>query len=157
ILIFGEHRFIGLENYRFLLSDGRFWSALGNTCYFAFVAVSLELILGVIVALLLHAAGPGAGLLRVSVLLPWALPRVVSAKVWAWLFNPHYGLVTRLLPARDANVLGLPGWAMHAAILVDVWKTTPFVALLVLAGLKGIPDDLYQAARIDGASRLRTF
>jgi multiple sugar transport system permease protein len=157
ILVFGEHRFIGVENYRFLVSDGRFWTALGNTAYFTLVAVSLELVLGTVFALLLDAARPGAGLVRASILIPWAIPTVVSAKMWAWLFNPDYGLITRLLPLHDANPLGLPGWAMHAAILVDVWKTTPFVALLVLAGLKGIPADLYQAARIDGASRLRTF
>jgi multiple sugar transport system permease protein len=157
ILVFGDHRFVGLDNYRFLVSDGRFWTALANTAYFTLVAVSVELVLGVSFALLLHAARPGSGLVRASVLIPWAIPTVVSAKMWAWLFNPDYGLVTRLLPVRDANVLGLPGWAMHAAILVDVWKTTPFVALLVLAGLKGIPEDLYQAARVDGASKLRTF
>jgi multiple sugar transport system permease protein len=88
---------------------------------------------------------------------PWAIPTVVSAKMWAWLWNADYGLATRLFAPKGVDPLGTPGWAMHAAILVDVWKTTPFVTLLLLAGLKGIPDDLYQAARVDGAGRLRTF
>jgi multiple sugar transport system permease protein len=157
ILVFHEKRFIGASNYAFLLSDARFWSALGNTAYFALVAVTLELLLGLGFALLLTAAVPGRGLLRASILVPWAIPTVVSAKLWAWLFNPDYGLVTRLLSLSDVNLLGTPGYAMHAAILVDVWKTTPFVALLLLAGLQTIPQDLYKAAEIDGASRLRTF
>lgn len=157
ILVFHEHRFVGLDNFAFLLQDARFWSALGNTAYFAIVAVSLELCLGLGFALLLSAAAPGRGLLRASILVPWAIPTVVSARMWAWLFNPDHGLVTRLLPLSDASILGTPGLAMHAAILVDVWKTTPFVALLLLAGLQTIPQDLYRAAEIDGASRWRQF
>lgn len=157
ILVFHEQRFVGAGNYAFLLRDARFWTALGNTTYFAIVAVSLELALGLAFALLLSAAAPGRGLLRASILVPWAIPTVVSAKLWAWLFNPDYGALTRLLPATDTNMLGTPGYAMHAAILVDVWKTTPFVALLLLAGLQAIPQDLYKAAEIDGASRLRAF
>ncbi len=157
ILVFQEHRFVGLDNYAFLLRDARFWTALGNTAYFALVAVAVELGLGLAFALLLSAAAPGRGLLRASILVPWAIPTVVSARMWAWLFNPDHGLVTRLLPASDASFLGTPGLAMHAAILVDVWKTTPFVALLLLAGLQTIPRDLYRAAEIDGASRWRAF
>ena len=157
ILVFHEQRFVGADNYAFLLRDARFWTALGNTAYFAAVAVALELCLGLGFALLLSSAVRGRGLLRASILVPWAIPTVVSAKLWGWLFNPDYGLVTRLLPVSDVNLLGTPGFAMHAAILVDVWKTTPFVALLLLAGLQTIPGDLYKAAEIDGASRLRAF
>jgi multiple sugar transport system permease protein len=157
ILVFHEHRFIALDNYAFLLTDARFWGALRNTAYFAVVAVAVELLLGLGIALLLDAAAPGRGLVRAAVLVPWAVPTVVSAKLWAWLYNPDYGLLTRLLPVHDVNFLGMPGWAMHAAILVDVWKTTPFVALLLLAGLQTIPRDLYRAAAVDGASRARTF
>ncbi|MFS8066657.1 MAG: carbohydrate ABC transporter permease [Byssovorax sp.] len=157
ILVFHEDRFIGLENYRFLFSDPRFHSALGNTVYFSAVAVALELALGLGFALLLKASFGGKGLLRASVLVPWAIPTVVSAKLWAWLFNPDHGALTRILPGNDVNWLGTPGYAMHAAILVDVWKTTPFVALLLLAGLETIPSDLYRAAEIDGASRARAF
>jgi multiple sugar transport system permease protein len=157
ILVFHEDRFIGLDNYRFLFSDPRFHSALGNTVYFSAVAVALELALGLGFALLLKASFGGKGLLRASVLVPWAIPTVVSAKLWAWLFNPDHGALTRILPGHDVNWLGSPGYAMHASILVDVWKTTPFVALLLLAGLETIPSDLYRAAEIDGASRARAF
>jgi multiple sugar transport system permease protein len=82
---------------------------------------------------------------------------VVAAKQWAWLYNPEYGLLVHLLPVHDVNWLGMPRYAMHAAILVDVWKTTPFVALLLLAGLQTIPKDVYRAAAVDGASRTKTF
>lgn len=157
ILVFGERRFTGLENYVYLVGDARFWSALGNTAYFTAVAVTVELLLAVPLALLLNRAFPGRGLLRASVLVPWAIPTVVSARLWAWMFNPDYGLINRLLGGAEINWLGAPGYALHAAILVDVWKTTPFVALLVLAGLQGIPEDLYKAARVDGASTWRQF
>jgi multiple sugar transport system permease protein len=157
ILVFHERRFVGLANYRFLVADARFWTALGNTAYFSAVAVAIELALGLAFALLLHASFSGRGLVRAAILVPWAIPTVVSAKLWAWLFNPDHGLVARALPGRDVDWLGVPGYAMHAAILVDVWKTTPFVALLLLAGLQAIPDDVYRAAAIDGASRLRTL
>ena len=157
ILVFGDPRFIGLSNYAFLLRDPRFWSALGNTAYFSAVAVSLELLLGLPVALLLHRTFAGRTAFRASVLIPWLIPTVVSAKLWAFLFNADYGLLSQLLPGEHVTWLGTPGWAMHAAIIVDVWKTTPFVALLLLAGLSGIPSDLYKAARVDGASGVRIF
>nr|WP_216622951.1 sugar ABC transporter permease [Corallococcus exercitus] len=157
ILVFGERRFTGVENYVYLMGDARFWSALGNTAYFTAVAVTVELLLAVPLALLLNRAFPGRGLLRASVLVPWAIPTVVSARLWAWMFNPDYGLINRMLGGAEVNWLGAPGYALHAAILVDVWKTTPFVALLMLAGLQGIPEDLYKAARVDGASEWRQF
>lgn len=155
MVVFHERRFIGLANYAFLLDDPRFWTALTNTAYFSAVSVSIELALGLAFALLLDARAPGHGLLRASILVPWAIPTVVAARLWAWMFNPSYGLIPRLLPLRDVDWLGTPGWAMHAAILVDVWKATPFVALLLLAGLSTIPRDLYRAAEIDGASAFR--
>lgn len=157
VLVFHEDRFVGFANYVFLASDPRFRTALANTAYFAFVAVLVELVLGLGFALLLHASFRGRGAFRAAVLVPWAIPTVVAAKTWAWLFRPDVGLMTRLLPVRDVDWLGMPGYAMHAAILVDVWKTTPFVALLLLAGLQTIPDDVYKAAAIDGASPLRVF
>lgn len=157
MVVFHERSFIGLDNYAFLARDPRFWSALGNTVYFSVVSVSVELVLGLGLALLLQARAPGQGLLRAAILVPWAIPTVVAARLWAWLFNPSYGLIPRLLPIRDVDWLGTPGWAMHAAIIVDVWKSTPFVALLLLAGLQTIPADLYRAAEIDGASALRSF
>jgi multiple sugar transport system permease protein len=157
MVVFHERRFVGLANYAFLAHDPRFWTALANTTYFSAVSVALELALGLGFALLLAANAPGRGLLRAAVLVPWAIPTVVAARLWAWLFNPTHGLVPHLLPVHDVDFLGTPGWAMHAAILVDVWKSTPFVALLLLAGLQGIPGDLYRAASLDGASPLRAF
>ncbi len=157
VVVFGEDTFVGLSNYAFLLSDARFWQALGNTAYFTAVAVTLEVLLALPLALLLNAAFPARGAFRAAVLIPWAIPTVVSARLWAWLFNPDFGLVNRLLPGADINWLGSPGWALHAAIVVDVWKTTPFVALLLLAGLQTIPQDLYKAAKVDGASPWRAF
>jgi multiple sugar transport system permease protein len=157
ILVFHEDRFVGLANYRALLDDPRFWTALGNTAYFTLIAVSVELALGLSFALLLRRAARGRGLVRASILVPWAIPTVVAAKLWAWLFNAEYGVLPRLLPGREIDWLGTPGYAMHAAILVDVWKTTPFVALMLLAGLETIPEDLHRAAAVDGASTLRIF
>jgi len=157
IVVFHEVRFIGAGNWGFLVRDGRFWTALGNTLYFAVVALTLEVALGLAFALLLDAKFKGRGALRAAVLIPWAIPTVVSAKLFAWLFSPDVGLLTRLLPGHDVNWLGTPGFAMHAAILVDVWKTTPFVTLLLLAGLQGIDPTVLQAARVDGASRWQRF
>ena len=157
VLVFREDTFIGLDNYAFLLRDARFGAALWNTVYFTVVAVAVELLLALPLAVLLNRAFPARGVLRASVLIPWAIPTVVSARLWAWLFNPEYGLINRLLPGADVNWLGAPGYALHAAIVVDVWKTTPFVALLILAGLQTIPEDVYKAARVDGASAWRTF
>ncbi|MCA1828514.1 MAG: sugar ABC transporter permease [Myxococcales bacterium] len=152
IVIFHDQRFVGLANFRFLLSDGRFWSALGTTIHFTVVAVAAEIALGLAVALVLRRGG---GLLRAAVILPWAIPTAVSARMWAWLFNADYGLLHRLAPAVDW--LGSPATALYAAILVDVWKTTPFVALILLAGLSSIPESVYEAALVDGASAPRTF
>ena len=156
ILILRERRFIGLDNYAYLLHDQRFWTALGNTAYFAVFSVTAELGLGLAIASLLASAAPGQRLLRAAILVPWAIPAAVSGKIWAWLFNPEYGLFTRVLPG-SINWLGTPGYAMPAAILVDVWKTVPFVALLIFAALRNIPEDLYRAASLDGASSWRIF
>lgn len=152
ILVFHEQHFIGLDNFRFLFHDPRFGSALGTTAYFTLVSVAAELSLGLATALVLQR---GSGVLRAAVLLPWAIPTAVSARMWAWLFNADFGLLHRLLPSIDW--LGSPRAALHAAILVDVWKTTPFAALILLAGLQTIPEDVLKAARVDGAAPSRIF
>jgi multiple sugar transport system permease protein len=156
ILVFHDRRFVGWDNYAFMLRDARFWGALFNTAYFTFVAVAIELVLGTGFALLLDVRARGRALVRAAILIPWAIPTVVSAKLWAWLLNPDYGLVVRALPGH-IDWLGSPVLAIHAAILIDVWKTTPFVALLVLAGLVTIPRELYDAAQIDGATPAQIF
>lgn len=154
--IFGISEFIGWDNYGFLLQDARFWNALGTTAYFLALSVPLELALGVGIALLLHRPFPGRGLVRALVLVPWAVPNVVAARFWEWIFNADYGVLNYLLGVRT-NWLGDPIWAIHAAVAADVWKTTPFVVLLALAGLQVIPEELYRAARVDGASGWQLF
>lgn len=148
--IFGISRFTGLDNYLFLFRDERFWNALCNTVYFTASSVSLELVAGFGVALLLHREFPLRGLVRAVVLVPWAVPTVVSAKMWEWMYNSDFGVLNYLL-GTHVNWLGNSFWALNAAVIMDVWKTTPFVAVLLTAGLQVIPKELYQAARIDGA------
>ena len=145
-------RFIGLDNYLRLAGDERFWNALGNTLYFVGVSVSLELALGLAFALAVQRPFRGRAALYGLILLPWAVPTAVSARMWEWMYNSEIGVLNYLLGAQ-VNWLGSPAWALHAAILMDVWKSTPFVALLLVAGLQGIPPDLYRAAALDGASR----
>lgn len=162
MLIFHISEFVGLDNYAHLLGDPRFWNSLFNTFYFTTVSVTLELFLGLVVALAIHKAFPGRGMMRAVVLIPWVVPTVVSAKMWQWIFNPDFGIMNYLLRecgliSANVNWLGNKYIAIHAVILADVWKTTPFVALLLLAGLQVIPDDLYRAARVDGAGAWRRF
>ena len=154
--------FIGLDNYVEALHDPRFWGALGHTAFFAVASVGLELLLGLWLALALNRAFRGRGLVRAAVLVPWAIPTVVSALLWRFMFEGQTGIVNSVLVG--AGVVREPVvWLIHPAaawvpvILSDVWKTTPFVALLLLAGLQNIDVSLYEAARIDGASVWRQF
>ncbi len=156
LLIFNISKFTGLDNYGFLLRDDRFWNAFYNTAYFTVLSVSLEVVLGIAIAVLLDRAFKGKGTMRSIVLIPWAIPTVVSAKMWEWMYNSDFGILNYLLGA-NINWLGSPIWAINAAVFMDVWKTTPFVALLVMAGLEIIPRDLYNSARVDGASRWYIF
>lgn len=173
--IFGIDEFVGLRNYRMLLEDDRFWAAARTTLHFTALSVGIELALGLAIAVLLDRAwdqqlgdsalqssGLRQAWIRVLVLVPWAIPTVVSARMWAWLYQPDYGLATYLLATlglvkNPINWLGDPWWALHAAVLMDVWKTTPFAVLLILAGLKAIPPELYLAARVDGAGAWAQF
>ena len=157
IPIFGIEQFEGLRNYAFLATDPRFWSAARVTLIFTVVSVGLELVLGLVVALGL--AGQRRGL-RVGIallLLAWALPAVVTAKLFEWLYNPAAGLVNYLLGGAQLNWLGDPTLALPGLILADVWRTMPFVALLCLARLRGIPAELYEAAHVDGAGPVATL
>jgi len=162
LLIFGIHRFVGLENYLFLLQDGRFWRSLGNTIYFVMISTSLEMALGLATALVMHQPRAGATLIRAAVLVPWTIPTVVSARMWEWIYNPDFGVLNFVLQkigllGSSQNWLGEPSLALHAVIFADVWKTTPFVALLLFAGLQVLPAELYDAARIDGANAWQRF
>lgn len=154
--------FVGLDNYIEAFSDPRFWGALGHTAFFAVTSVGLELVIGLWLALALNRAFRGRGLVRASVLVPWAIPTVVSALLWRFMFEGRHGIVNEALVGL--GVLSEPVvWfirpmaAWVPVILADVWKTTPFVALLLLAGLQNIDASLYEAARIDGATAWRQF
>jgi multiple sugar transport system permease protein len=156
LLIFDISRFVWFDNYLFLLRDDRFWNALKNTVYFTAVSVSLELLLGLSIAVLLNRSFRLRGFVRAVVLIPWAIPTVVSARMWEWIYNTDFGILNYIIGSK-INWLGSPFLAMNAAIFMDIWKTTPFVAILLMAGLQIIPQELYQAARVDGAGRWAVF
>jgi ABC-type sugar transport system permease subunit len=148
--------FIGLDNYVEAAGDPRFRSALGHTLVFTVATVTLELALGCALALAMNHAFRGRGLVRAAILVPWAIPTVVSALLWRFMFEGRAGILNAVFTEP-------PVWFIHPTlawipvILADVWKTTPFVALLLLAGLQNIDASLYEAARIDGASTWRQF
>ncbi|WP_035691644.1 carbohydrate ABC transporter permease [Azospirillum halopraeferens] len=153
---------VGVENYRWLAEDPDWWRAVRNTVVFTVVSVTLETMLGLVIALALNARLPGRGLLRAAVLIPWAIPTVVSAQMWGWMFHDLYGVVNEALLA--AGLIAAPkAWtadpdlSMTAVVLVDVWKATPFMTLLILAALQMLPRDLYEAARVDGIHPVRVF
>lgn len=152
----------GLENYQRLAVDSRFWDSLKNTAVFTVCSVVLELLLGLGIAVVLDQPLRGRGILRTIAILPWALPTALIALAWQWIFDNQYGIVNDLLlklglVQTGVNWLGEPGPAMLAVILADVWKTTPFISILLLAGLQAIPQDLYEAYAIDGASAWQQF
>lgn len=162
---------VGLDNYLVRYADGEWggvladplwWRALGNTLVFVLVSVSLETLLGLGIALVLHAAFPGRALVRAAVLVPWAIPSIVAAQMWGWIYHDQFGLLNDLLLRLGLLEQPLawtadPGLMMGAVVLADVWKTTPFMALLLLAGLQMLPRDCYEAARVDGVHPLRVF
>jgi multiple sugar transport system permease protein len=156
LLIFDISKIVGFDNYFFLMKDGRFWNAFGNTVYFTAASVSLELLLGLTIAVLLNRAFRFKGIVRALVLIPWAIPTVVSARMWEWMYNTDFGVLNYLLGMK-VNWLGSPFWALNAAVFMDVWKTTPFVFILLTAGLQVIPRELFRAARIDGANAWDIF
>ena len=152
----------GRTLYRGTLVDPAWWNAVWNTFRFAIVSVSIETVLGLMVALVLNAEFRGRALARAAILIPWAIPTIVSAKLWAWMFNDQFGIINDMLLnlgiisqkiAWTANV----ETAMFAVLIVDIWKTTPFMALLCLAGLQMIPRDMYEAAKIDGIHPIKVF
>lgn len=148
--------FVGLANYADILEDERFWGAMGHTAFFTIASIALELVLGLFLALAMNRAFRGRGLVRAAVLVPWALPTVVAALLWRFLFDAEAGIANAVLVSVGAIEEPIV-WFIRAAtawvpvILADVWKTTPFVALLLLAGLQNIDRSLYEAAAVDGA------
>jgi multiple sugar transport system permease protein len=154
IPIFDVSRFAGLDNYAFLAVDARFLNAVATTFVFTVTSVALEVVLGVTAALAIHARRGGRRLALSFLLLAWAMPAVVTAKLFEWLYHPTAGLMNVALGGRALNWLGDPGLALPAVILADVWRTMPFVAVLCYARLLAIPAELYEAAQVDGAGRL---
>ena len=149
--------FVGLKNYTdiFPSAGERFWVAFYNTTLFGVVTVVLETVLGVAMALIMHKAMKGRGIVRASILVPWAIPTAVSAILWGWIFNQN-GVANAIL---GRHVMWASGdlSAKAAIIIADVWKTAPYIGLLTLAGLQLIPDEVYEAAKIDGASAWKRF
>lgn len=161
-LVSQEDDFVGLLNYRLLLDDPLFWNAWRHTVIFTAVSTTLETLIGLGMALLLYERFPGRALVRAAMLVPWAMPTVVTSKMFGWLFDGQHGLVNwalRGLGLIDANVnwYGSPDHALDTIIVADVWKTAPFMALLLLAGLQTIPASLLEALRIDGGGAWASF
>lgn len=155
--------FVGLENYRELLASREYWGVVLNTVFFTVTSVSIEFVLGLAIAQIVHSRFPGRGAMRAAMLIPWAIPTVVSARIWSYMLQDTYGVVNDLLVNKAGLLeervawIAEPGLAMAAVIAVEVWKTTPFVALLLLAGLQLIPSEIYEAADVDGASKPQQF
>ncbi|MCY3725443.1 MAG: sugar ABC transporter permease [Rhodobacteraceae bacterium] len=166
---------IGFDNYlqRRELSSGRviwrgtlvdpaWWNAVWNTVRFSVISVFFETVFGLGIALVLNAEFRGRGWVRAAILIPWAIPTIVSAKMWAWMLNDQFGIINDILVRIGILERGI-AWtasidtAMTAVLIVDIWKTTPFMALLCLAGLQMIPRDIYEAAKIDGVHPLKVF
>jgi multiple sugar transport system permease protein len=154
--VFGIDRFTGLAHYAFLATDPRFWSAFRVTAIFTVASVALELLLGLGIALALRGQRVGRRSALALLLLAWALPGVVTARLFEWLYHPAAGLVNVALGV-ELNWLGDPALALPALVLADVWRTMPFVALFCYARLLTIPQAVYEAAAVDGAARFATF
>jgi ABC-type sugar transport system permease subunit len=158
--IFGIADFVGLANYVFLARDHAFWGALRVTVMFTVTSVAAELVLGVAAAVALRAQRRWQGASLGLLLLPWCLPGVVTGRIFEWIYHPTAGLVNRLtalVVSGQPNWLGDPRLALPALIAADVWRTTPFIALLVYARLASVPPAVYEAAAVDGAGPAASF
>jgi multiple sugar transport system permease protein len=159
---FEPYRFVGLKHYTALFHDDRFWNSLSVTFAFTLFSIPLELALGVGLAVLMNESFRGKGFARLAVLFPWALPTALNALIWRWMYNADYGLFNAVglqtgVIDTPINWLGNETLAMLSMVVVSVWKTSSFMALIILAGLQSIPRDLYEAGRIDGMSRWQEF
>jgi trehalose/maltose transport system permease protein len=154
--------FIGFGNYRQIVSDSQFWNAWIHTIQFTSASTLLETLFGLMIALVLSERFRGRGIVRAAMLVPWAIPTVVTSKMFGWLFDGQNGIVNYLLRSvgllqHNVNWYGSPDFALATIVIADVWKTTPFMALLLLAGLQTIPASLAEAAVIDGANAWQHF
>ena len=154
--------FIGLENYTSLLNDADFWNAIRNIVIYVFFAVSIKLVIGLIVAIVVNQPLPARGIIRAIILLPWAMPTLVTVLTWRWMYHDLYGVLNYLLLQAyviDQPIiwLGTRAMAMPSVIIVNVWRGFPFFAIILLAGLQSIPTELHEAAEVDGATVLQRF
>ncbi len=161
-ITFAANKFIWFDNYVRLVSDPHFWQSVWFTLLFVAVSVTLEIVLGMIFALVLNETLPGRGLLRVAVLIPWAIPIAVSARVWELIYNYNFGVLNYLFTGlgfsgSPVNWLGSSAGAFTAIVIADVWKTTPFVTIILLAGLSAVPEDVQKQAMVDGTSAFQRF
>lgn len=154
-------KFIGFDNYIALFKDPSFISSYGVTLLFVLITTAFELLFGLIIALIINNRFPVRGFVRAAVLIPWALPTVVASQMWRFIFNDQYGFFNFLLYGSSSALyqawLAEPATALAAILIADIWKTSSFAGLLILAGLQIIPEDLYEAARVDGAGRWQQF
>jgi trehalose/maltose transport system permease protein len=155
-------KWVGIDNYRQLWHDSIFRHSIWQTIKFSAITVAFEFVLGLGIALVVNSNFKGRGMMRAVMLVPWAIPTVVAAQMWKWMLDDTFGVVNDLLMrmhiiSHPHAWIAEPSTALGAVCAVDIWKTTPFVALLLLAGLQVIPQDLYEAARVDGANVLQQF
>ncbi|MCD6385002.1 sugar ABC transporter permease [Candidatus Sumerlaeota bacterium] len=157
---FLPRKFVGLANYLRLFKDTQFWQSMIFTLIFSLISVAIEMVLGIIVALVINERFHLRGAIRGISLLPWAIPAIIGARIWQLIYRYDYGLANYLLGSVSGvsiNWLGTSGGAMFSLILADVWRTTPFVAIIILAGLQSVPEELYKQARVDGANLFQRF
>ncbi len=156
-----DYGFVGIENFVEVAEDPVFWGAVRNTLVFTLVSVGLETLLGLAIALLLHRAFLGRGIVRAAILIPWAMPMVVSARIWEWMLNDQFGLINKLWSRWDSSKTARLDSRSFAdpgtVIFIDVWVTTPFMVLLILAGLQLIPEEIYEAADVSGVPHWKRF
>jgi trehalose/maltose transport system permease protein len=155
-------KWVGLDNYHQLIHDTLFRDTVVLTLKFTVITVSLEFLLGLVIALVVNSSFKGRGVMRAIMLVPWAIPTVVAAKMWLWMLDDTFGVVNDLgmrlhILSHPHAWIADPSTQLAAVCAVDIWKTTPFVALLLLAGMQVIPNDLYEAASVDGANKLQQF
>jgi trehalose/maltose transport system permease protein len=150
-----NHVLVGFGNFVEVASDPVWWRAVRNTAIFTTISVAIETVLGLAIALLVHGAIPGRGLVRAAILVPWAMPVVVSTKIWEWMLNDQFGVVNRAIVGLGLADHGV-AWVANGSLLlgvvifIDVWMTTPFMVLLILAGLQILPEEIFEAAEVDG-------